>query len=125
MIINKSKSLDSQCDDGDLILISQICEYRTTWKGIRKNLSYFSNTYWRNLYVFILNEYAISLTDINKYKLKAKGQFISLEALIPFDGFSDVIEVIEIQGRCLRVRSKVVGNECQSSNLDVHIGIEM
>ena len=99
MIINKSKSLDSQCDDGDLILISQICEYKTTWKGIRKNLSYFSNTYWRNLYVFILNEYSISLTDINKYKLKAKGQFISLEALIPFDGFSDVIEVIEIQGR--------------------------
>ena len=99
MIINKSKSLDSQCDDGDLILISQICEYRTTWKGIRKNLSYFSNTYWRNLYVIILNEYAISLTDINKYKLKARGHTISLEDLIPFRGVSDEIEVIEIQGR--------------------------
>lgn len=93
------KPLQQQCTDGDLILISQICEYKTKWKGIRKNLTYYSNTALNNLYILIMNEYVIPLSDWDKYSLKAKGQFISLEALIPFDGISDEIEVAEIHGR--------------------------
>ena len=92
------KPLQQQCTDGDLILISQICEYKTKWKGIRKNMTYYSNTAWNNLYILIMNEYVIPLSDWDKYSLKAKGQFISLEDLIPFDGISDEIEVAEIQG---------------------------
>ena len=93
------KPLQQQCTDGDLILISQICEYKTKWKGIRKNMTYYSNTAWNNLYILIMNEYVIPLSDFYKYKLRTKGQFIFLEALIPFDGISDEIEVAEIQGR--------------------------
>ena len=92
------KPLQQQCTDGDLILISQICEYKTKWKGNRKNLTYYSNTVWRNLYILIMNEYVIPLSDFYKYKLRTKGQFIFLEALIPFGGISDEIEVAEIHG---------------------------
>lgn len=45
-----------------------------------------------------MNEYVIPLSDWDKYTLKAKGQFIFLEALIPFEGVSDEIEAAEIQG---------------------------
>ena len=70
-----------------------------------------------------MNEYVIPLSDFYKYKLRTKGQFIFLEALIPFDGISDEIEVAEIHGSSFKGIQSQIGNECQSDHLDVRIGI--
>ena len=124
-MLDKSKSLDSQINNGDIIYISRVFLFTIKWKNIRQKVRCNTNLSFYTLRNIICETYSIPKSDWDRYKLKARGHTISLEDLIPFRGVSDEIEVIEIQGRYLRVKSNVIGNECQSSNLDVHIGIEM
>ena len=101
-MLDTSKSLDSQINNGDIIYISRVFLFTIKWKNIRQKVRCNTNLSFYTLRNIICETYSIPKSDWDKYKLKARGHTISLEALIPFDGFSDVIEVIEIQGRYLR-----------------------
>lgn len=121
-MLDKSKSLDSQAKNEDLIYISREYYFRIKWKNIKKRLKCNTNLSFYTLRDIICEEYSILKIDWNKHTLKVGGQFISLEALIPFGGISDEIEVVEIQGISFKGTQSYIGNECQSDHLDVRIG---
>ena len=91
--------MGSQVKNEDLIYISRETNIRIKWKNIKKSLKCNTNLSFYTLRDIICEAYSISKSEWDKYYLKAKGQFIPLEALIPFDGISDEIEVAEMQGR--------------------------
>ena len=97
--MDKSKSLDSQVKNEDLIYISREYYFRIKWKNIKKRLKCNTNLSYNSLRDIICKTFYIPKIDWNKHTLKARGQFIPLEALIPFGGISDEIEVVEIQSR--------------------------
>lgn len=91
--------MDSQVKNGDLICISREFYFIIKWKNTKKRLKCNTNISYYTLRNIICKEFSIPKSDWDKYTLKARGQFIPLEALIPFGGISDEIEVVEIQGR--------------------------
>lgn len=96
--MDKSKSLDSQVKNEDLIYISREYYFRIKWKNSKKRLKCNTNLSFYTLRDIICEAFKIDKSDWDKHTLKARGQFISLEALIPFGGISDEIEVVEIPG---------------------------
>ena len=97
-LLDKSKSLDSQVKNEDLIYISRESNISVKWKNNKKIVKCNTNLSFYTLRDIICEAYLFPKIDWNKYSLKAKGQFIFLEALIPFDGISDEIEVVDMQG---------------------------
>ena len=97
--MDKSKSLDSQVKNGDLIYISRETNIRIKWKSNKKKVKCNTNFSFYTLRDIICKTFKIPKSDWDKYALKARGQFITLEDLIPFGGISDEIEVVEMQGR--------------------------
>ena len=106
----------------DLIYISRESNISVKWKNNKKIVKCNTNLSFYTLRDIICEAYSILKSDWDKYTLKARGQFISLEALIPFGGISDEIEVVEMQGSYFNGTQSEVGTECQSSHLDVRIG---
>ena len=90
--------MDSQVKNEDLIYISREYYFRIKWKNSKKRLKCNTNLSFYTLRDIICEAFKIDKSDWDKHTLKARGQFISLEALIPFDGISGEIEVTEIQG---------------------------
>ena len=91
--------MGSQVKNEDLIYISRESIISVKWKNNKKIVKCNTNLSFYTLRDIICEAYSIPKIDWDKYYLKARGQFISLEALIPFGGISDEIEVAEMQGR--------------------------
>ena len=115
--------MGSQVKNEDLIYISRESTISVKWKNNKKIVKCNTNISFYTLRDIICEAYSIPKIDWNKHTLKARGQFFSLEDLIPFGGISDEIEVAEIQGRYFNDIQSQIGNECQSDHLDIQIGI--
>ena len=98
-LLNKTIPLQIQCKDGDLILISQVCMFKTKWKDMKKSMYYYTNVIWENMFYILLDEYVIPKNENQKYKLKIGNQYLFLKALIPFEGVTDEVEVVDKLGK--------------------------
>lgn len=89
--------LANQCQDGDTLSICQVCAYQFKWKATRRSITYYTNFKLKYLAHYIFKEFNIPLTEYDKYSLKTRTQFLSLDTLIPFEGIHDEIEITELQ----------------------------
>lgn len=99
VILVDTSTLESQCKNGDFISVCKVFSYRIKWENIQRELYYYTNLSYNKLICFILTEYSVPISDWGKYRLKRQGQYISLEAFVPFEGISDEIEVVNIYRR--------------------------
>lgn len=98
-VLANDKSLESQCNNGDLIYICKAFKYITKLGDIRRELYYYTNLSFNKLICYFLTEYSVPISDWEKYRLKRRGQFIPTEAWVPFEGISDEIKIVNISGK--------------------------
>ena len=51
------------------------------------------------MFYILLDEYVIPKNENQKYKLKIGNQYLFLKALIPFEGVTDEVEVVDKLGK--------------------------